>query len=304
METVGRFIISLDFELMWGMKDLNSQDYEKSVMGVRKTLPLLLKLFSDYDIHATWATVGIMLNKSKDEINENIPVKVPVYKNEVCSSYNHLNEVGQSEEDDKLHYASSLFEQIKNCEHQEIGTHTYSHYYCLEKGSDLESFACDIDKACEMMWNYHEIAIRSIVFPRNQYDEANIALLQKYGIIAYRGNPDRGFDPSKTGIAAIWQKILRTLDVYLPIFGSQTYSNSYNNSGIVNVRASRFFRPASSYVLLEKMKVYRIKKQMLYAAKHKRMFHLWWHPHNMGRNSEAMMTQIKDILKYYFYLKN
>lgn len=303
MKSVAKFVISLDFELMWGMKDLpNAQDYEESVLGVRKAIPLLLKLFSNYDIHATWATVGIMLNENKSEIEKNIPIRVPLYENAMCSSYNHLNEIGQSERDDKLHYAGSLFTQVKDCNYQEIGTHTYSHYYCLEKGSDQESFACDVDKACEMMRNRYGITVRSIVFPRNQYDETNLSALQEHGIIAYRGNPDYGFDASKKGIAAVWQKMLRTIDAYLPIFGSHTYTESVDKFGIVNVKASRFFRPASAYAFLEKLKVHRIKKQMLYAAKHKQMFHLWWHPHNMGKKSETMMKQIEEVLKYYFYL--
>ena len=30
---------------------------------------------------------------------------------------------------------------------------------------------------------------------------------------------------------------------------------------------------------------------MLYAAKHKEVFHMWWHPHNMGENTTEFLTE-------------
>lgn len=47
-------IVSLDFELFWGMQDSHTlSEYENHVLGGRKAIPRLLKLFQKYGIHAT-----------------------------------------------------------------------------------------------------------------------------------------------------------------------------------------------------------------------------------------------------------
>ena len=56
-----QLIVSLDFELFWGMQDGHTlESYQDHVLGGRKAIPQLLKLFAKYGIHATWATVGLM----------------------------------------------------------------------------------------------------------------------------------------------------------------------------------------------------------------------------------------------------
>ena len=43
---------------------------------------------------------------------------------------------------------------------------------------------------------------------------------------------------------------------------------------------------------------------MTYAAKNKLVYHLWWHPHNFGRNCKENMILLKKILDHYNYLNN
>jgi hypothetical protein len=55
-------IISLDFELFWGVRDKRTiGNYGRNILGVREALPAMLALFRDYGIRATWATVGLLL---------------------------------------------------------------------------------------------------------------------------------------------------------------------------------------------------------------------------------------------------
>ncbi len=57
---MGTFVISLDFELHWGVRDHRTvADYRENLLGVRRVVPALLSLFSEFGIHATWATVGL-----------------------------------------------------------------------------------------------------------------------------------------------------------------------------------------------------------------------------------------------------
>lgn len=47
----------------------------------------------------------------------------------------------------------------------------------------------------------------------------------------------------------------------------------------------------------------RIKKQMLYAAKNDLCFHLWWHPHNVGVETDYHLRQLEEIFSYYDELR-
>ena len=43
----GKFIISLDFELMWGVRDKKDKTtYGNNILGVHKVIPKLLEIFS------------------------------------------------------------------------------------------------------------------------------------------------------------------------------------------------------------------------------------------------------------------
>ena len=69
MNKKGTLIVSLDFELFWGMQDGHTlASYEANVKGGRKAIPGLLELFQEYGIHATWATVGFMFAESFEEL--------------------------------------------------------------------------------------------------------------------------------------------------------------------------------------------------------------------------------------------
>ena len=70
MQKKGTFIISIDCEMLWGMRDFSEK---KSLTGEyvlvgHSVMLRILELFKKYDIHATWAFVGLCLLESKDEI--------------------------------------------------------------------------------------------------------------------------------------------------------------------------------------------------------------------------------------------
>jgi hypothetical protein len=64
----GAFVISLDFELFWGFADFAEfRDWQDKIEKVWDVVPALLRLFTKYNIHATWATVGGLLAKDKED---------------------------------------------------------------------------------------------------------------------------------------------------------------------------------------------------------------------------------------------
>lgn len=84
----GKFVISLDFELFWGMHDIYAvEDYEKNIYGAHIAVPEILKLFNEYNIEATWAIVGMMNFETKKELKKSIPNVLPNYEKKQLSPY-------------------------------------------------------------------------------------------------------------------------------------------------------------------------------------------------------------------------
>lgn len=68
----GALVISLDFELSWGIRDFESIGNRNKILPTRQVVPMLLEMFKKYDIHATWATVGFLFFESKTERSEEL----------------------------------------------------------------------------------------------------------------------------------------------------------------------------------------------------------------------------------------
>ena len=285
-------IVSLDFELFWGMQDCHTlESYQANVMGGRRAIPELLKLFQKYGIHATWATVGFQFAESEQELRGYFPSPElrPTYENAALSSYRCFGAIGQNEEKAPCFYAPSLIEKIAACPGQEIGSHTFSHYYCREPGQTTEQFEADM-KAALAIAKAHGYTLTSAVMPRNQCSDAYIAVLQKLGFTAYR-DEENDWIHEKVKCRPL-MRALRLADVYLPLTGHGGYRPQVEQR-LVNLVGSRMYKPFfKPLALLERLKLHRIKKQMLYAARHGLTFHLWWHPHNIGVHTELHFRQL------------
>src|SRR6185437_13209819 len=82
------FVISLDFELMWGVRDhADIESYGANVLGVRQAIPKMLDMFECSRIRATWATVGFVFCKDKGELLESAPSLRPSYEQKKLSNY-------------------------------------------------------------------------------------------------------------------------------------------------------------------------------------------------------------------------
>ena len=136
----GTFIISLDLELFWGQFDqMNINEYKENVKGVYDIVPKLLELFDKYNIKATWATVGFLLANDSTEAKSLIPKVLPNYENDKISPYSYLNTLNNLN-NDKFHFAPELVELISKSRDQDLGSHTFSHYYLIEKGQKFRIF--------------------------------------------------------------------------------------------------------------------------------------------------------------------
>lgn len=293
----GNLVISLDFELYWGVIDVETIDsFGGTILSGKETIPKLLALFEKYDIHATWGTVGMIFADNKKELIKYIPEIKPNYKNKELSTYSFFEKSSDSDESDCC-YAPETISEILKCKNQEIGSHTFSHYYCRQDGETYESFDCDIKAAKKIAEDKFNIDIKSFIFPRNYFKREYVKSLKENNIIVFRGNQkhfayDKNHQLSRT---------LRLIDTYIPVCGNKSYYKSEClNDGIVNLRASVFFRKYNKHLkLLEKLKMFNIKRLMKIAAKKGKIFHLWWHPHNMGENPEIFLSQLTELFEFY-----
>ena len=298
----GSLVISLDFEMMWGCHDWATIDgYGKSnIINVRNVIKRLLALFEKYGIHATFASVGMLMLDGKDELLSSIPDKLPSYNNRCMSPYKEGYIDNISKDDEGLFFAPDIIGDLKRHPGIEIGTHTFCHYYCWEDGQTVAQFECDIKNAVEIA-KRNGIHVNSIVFPKNNVSGEYLKVVAKYGIKIYRGNPRRFFKKSSNIVGNITQRVLRLLDNYIPLAkNTYSYLNIRPTNDVVNIPASRFLRPYNSKLRwFEKIRVARIKKEILAAARNQEIYHLWWHPHNFGNNIDENFSMLEDILRIY-----
>ena len=305
-QTPGTFIISLDFELHWGMRDVKTVDqYRENLLGVRRAVPALLATFAEYDIHATWATVGFLFFSRRSDLLRSLPAERPKYTDPRLSPYAEIETIGEDEDSDPFHFARSLIELIRSSSAHEIATHTFSHYYCLEPTQSKAAFRADLRAAMAAAANFG-VTLRSIVFPRNQYDEHHLRICHDVGLKAFRGNPRSWLYRPRIGAEETYRiRAVRVLDSYCNIASHNCYSLIPTAGNLpMDLPASRFLRPYIAGVPLAKaLQERRVMNDLTYAARYGLAYHLWWHPHNFGSRLDQNIGMLRRILDHFCALR-
>ncbi len=303
----GVFAISLDFELHWGCfesMDLN-QHQQQYFKNTREVIPEKLKLFAENEVHVTWATVGMLFNKNVMEWQNNKPHVLPSFNNTNVSAYEWINKHGFFSDNDPFHFAPEIIQQIKETPFQEIGTHTYAHYFCLEKGQTKDQFRVDLLKACEIAGK-NGVELKSLVFPRNQFNKEYLSVCLEVGITSIRSSPDIWYWSPATG-SSFMKKFFRAGDAYVsfqpikPIYLKDITSEK----GLpLHLPSTRLYRPwKPSYTVQNRFKISRILNEMTEAAKRNAYYHLWWHPHNFGNHPAQCMQELEQIIGHFVSLR-
>jgi peptidoglycan/xylan/chitin deacetylase (PgdA/CDA1 family) len=300
------FVISLDFELYWGVRDNRSLESDASrLLGVRTVVPRLLELFSAYGVRATWATVGFVFFGSRRELLERLPEPRPRYDDPRLSPYHDLDTLGADEASDPFHYGGSLVRMIAEHPEQEIGTHTFSHYYSLEPGQGAEAFEADL-LAARRTASEAGVELSTIVFPRNQVNLDYLSICGRHGITAYRGTERSFIYRSRPGAGdRRLFRALRMADAYVPVAGSTAFHPTPSPPELpLNVPSSRFLRPYDPRLKhLDWVRLRRIVADMSRAAREGAVYHLWWHPENFGGHTEENLQFLTRILDHFARLR-
>ena len=298
----GIFTISLDFELYWGMREMVSLEdaaFRQRLEGVYEAIPGILKLFQTYNIQATWAVVGFLHCDNSQALQAKLPSQLPQYQNQELSPYTDAQALDPHTEQYK--FCPELIELIRATPGQEIGTHTFSHYYCLESGQTEAEFRADLQAAIDVA-KQANLKTESMVFPRNQCNDSYLATMSELGLTNYRGNETNWLHDWDDGKGnSIDRRLLRLADTYFPVTGKNCYSlEQLKSSYPVNIPSSRFLRPYSAALKsLDPLKLKRITAELDYAAQEGLVYHLWWHPHNFGVNLAENLNFLQRILEHY-----
>ncbi|MEN6342882.1 MAG: polysaccharide deacetylase family protein [Methanospirillum sp.] len=295
-------MISLDCELFWGVRDKRRiQDYRENLLGDRQVVPRLLDLFDEFDIHATWAFVGFLFYSDRSSLVSNLPDRLPQYVNTRFSAYDEIAELGEDESLDPFHFGGSLIEEVLRHPGQEVASHTFSHFYCLEQGQTVEDFRADLEANCRAA-RRHGVELKSLVFPRNQVNPDYLEACYDLGIRAYRGNTSswlyRAMNEEEESNV---RRALRYADAFVNLTGNRIVQPEGNGSRTpVDVMASRFLYPQYRWSApFDRMRIRRIANEMRAAARDGYCYHIWWHPHNFGVNQDANLRILRRILEEY-----
>jgi peptidoglycan/xylan/chitin deacetylase (PgdA/CDA1 family) len=301
----GTFTISLDFELLWGIFDKIGLRYKPEYFAnTRSIIPLMLEKFAESGIQATWATVGMLFAENEEEWKAYQPDYLPSYRDKQYSAYEWVKKYGIRPE---VHFAPDLIRQIIDTPGQELGSHSFAHYYTLMRGQSPEQFRQDLKASQEIAQDKFDLKLSSLVFPRNQLNELYLKICLEEGFTVVRGNPKNWFW-QETQNENFSKKLFRTADCFVSMGEKTSYKvediQHFPGEPLV-VPASRILRPFfKNKHLMNGLRLRRIKGEMSYAAQNHEVYHLWWHPHNFGNDPVGAMRELDEIILHFLYLKS
>lgn len=296
-------VISIDLELAWAKDAHRAESTVESLLDARRAVPILLQLFTEYGVRATWAALGFLFCRSKDEILENLPTRLPAYQNSEHSAYSRLASIGESEVDDPHHYAPSLIDQIAECPGQEVASRTFSNFDCFDDGQDEEDFAADLHAAISVA-RRRGIILRSLVFPENRVRRAYLSTCRRAGITAFRGRPHiwpYGLEDSDDGgrVTQGIRRLASRLDAVVPLTGSRCVLDE--TSAVqrpVNVAATRRLQPMAGHSRwLMSLRRRRIFREVDSAAHNGGIFHLWWRLQDFSAGLDDELDELRRLLE-------
>lgn len=267
MSNKGTFVISFDTELGWGSIQSGLWKYRENKGYYRLTrnaVKKILDIFDQFELPATWAFVGKMLDECQAELDylpENIKLKIK-------------NALNNSEPD--TFYGIDLLEDVLSRKvNHEIGSHSYSHILFQEGKIEEDIIATEL-RHMRKIEKKLGLNVNSFIFPQNIEGFYDLLVKQNYHICRSTIQEKSLFNKKFILLAKI-NKIIKFL------FLSPPMSNySKHISGIKRFTGSMFFNPGvrrEKYIWqYEKRAIRGIKKACATGG----CFHLWVHPFNFS----------------------
>lgn len=286
----GAFTLSLDFELIWGTLDLfGAEGFRRAcLMERQRIVGDLLALLDEFEIPASWCTVGHLFLESCDGKHADLLRPSHAWLRE---DWYHADPGGH-EDDASIFLGRSLVEKILACRtKQELGLHSFSHVIWGDPGCSREVAESEIT-ACMRAAAWTGQAPVSFVFPRNK--AGHLDVLAAHGIRVFRGPGPRWYErdenPGPLGRLAHLAEV--ALGTPAPTVLPET-----TPEGLVNLPGSMIYLPAHGVrgFIPVAQRVRRATAGLEDAARRRRVFHLWFHPTNLADRYEPMMGGLRAI---------
>jgi peptidoglycan/xylan/chitin deacetylase (PgdA/CDA1 family) len=298
----GVFTFSLDFELGWGNLAWSRGPYRQNLIGARELIPQLLDLSAEYGVRLTWATIGLLFYRDRADALDDLSAK-----NGSQGLAKWQSVLAQTGTDERLYFAADLIQRIILYDGHEMASHTFSHFSCKSaSAADIDAFRDDLALALGVAAR-HGIEPRSIVFPQNRWTSEHLRVVKEAAFRCYRGNPLAwGKNSHDAASLSCLRRGFRWLDSILELTGHRHFAIDDLDPTIpVNVAATRFLRPSSPRSeVVGSLQARRILQGMTHAANHGEIYHLWCHPHNLGRHVGLQIRLLRQIFQHFQRLRD
>ena len=272
----GACVISIDTELAWGMAHRRDGSAARHRFeDEREVVDRILELFARYEIPATWAIVGhLFLDRCECDGDRPHPELVtPRYAwlDEDWLAIDPCSDLERA----PFWYGRDIVDAIVSCPvPQEVASHGFTHVVVDDPACTPEVFASEL-RAAVRVAGERGLALRSFVYPRNAI--AQIPLLAEHGFRCYRGGRPV---PPFAGAPAWRRRALALVDTVRPLRGSAVLP-ARHPSGVWNVPQTYLFAPVERGGRLPPAVGRRPIARLRQAARHRSLFHLWFHPYNV-----------------------
>jgi hypothetical protein len=286
----GACVVSIDTELAWGeVHRRDGSGGRHHFAAERDVIDRLLDLLAGYDIAATWAVVGhLFLDACGDDGRGPHPELV-------TPDYAWLDDdwlavdPATTLDDDPYWYGRDIVDAILACPvRQEVASHSFSHVIVDDPACTPEVFDSELAAAAAVAVE-RQISLRSFVYPRNKV--AQVARLADHGFRCYRGGRPA---PPFAGRPAWQRRALGLADKLRPLAGSAVHP-APGAGGVWNVPQTYLFAPAAASRLPVGQWARRPVARLRQAARHRSLFHLWFHPYNVTAAPERAFAALDRI---------
>jgi peptidoglycan/xylan/chitin deacetylase (PgdA/CDA1 family) len=290
----GAFVLSLDFELIWGTLDVcGPERFRRACERERsEVFGALLALLEEFAIPATWCVLGhVMLDScAADNGHKHAEIVRPTHAWQQGDWFEH--DPCSDEQRAPIFYGRSMVKRLLEARvPQEIGCHSFSHVIFGDEGCSRDTAASEV-RACVRLAGDLGVAPRSFAFPRNQVGHLDV--LREHGFTCYRG-PEPTWYVGGGRAAGRLKRAGHLADVLLarrpPVVAPQP------TQGLVNIPASMMFFPAHGarrHIPVSR-RVRRALKGVECAAREQRIMHLWFHPTNIADETNAMLGGLREV---------
>jgi peptidoglycan/xylan/chitin deacetylase (PgdA/CDA1 family) len=298
----GAFVVSIDTEMAWGMahrpdgvaEAVRRGDYDDE----RRLIDQALEVFQRHSIAATWAVVGhLFLDKCEPGAGTRVGTEPGAHPDLARPAYTWLDDRDwfaidpcSTLDDAPAFYGRDIVERIRACPvTQELACHGFSHVMIGDEGCEADVFDSELAASASAAGEVG-VTLRSFVFPRNSI--GHLDRLSAHGYVAYRGGRSR---PAFAGRPPWARRALRVADTVRPLAGSAARP-AQDPSGVWNVPQTYLFAPATQRPRVPVAAwVRRPIARLRQAARHRSLFHMWFHPYNLTAAPERAIDALDRI---------